>query len=108
MVDWLTDWDEDIPPTVRDHANAGHDIGGMDTADMPGMMGDDQTKALEDAPDGDFENVWLTMMFKHHEGAVEMARIEISDGIYGPAIDTAQQIVAAQQDEIETMYGMVS
>ncbi len=114
MVDWLTDWDEDVPPTVRDHANAGHDMGdmgdmgGMDAADMPGMMSDDEMKALEDAPDGEFENMWLTMMIKHHEGAVEMAQTEISDGTYGPAIDTAQQIIAAQQDEIETMDGMVS
>jgi uncharacterized protein (DUF305 family) len=43
MADWLTDWDEEIPETMRDHANAGHDPGdsreGMeDDMDMPGMM----------------------------------------------------------------------
>ena len=29
FTDWLTDWDEEVPETVRDHANAGHDMDDM-------------------------------------------------------------------------------
>lgn len=114
MADWLTKWGEDVPSTVRDHANAGHDMGdmggmdGMDASEMPGMMSDEDMTLLKDASDGDFENMWLTMMIKHHEGAVEMAQTEITDGTYQPAVDTAEQIVEAQQHEIKTMFGMVS
>ena len=49
---WLTDWDEEIPETVRDHANAhgDHDMGGDTGTDMPGMMTADDMTALEEAP----------------------------------------------------------
>jgi len=36
----------------------------------------------EAAQGGDFEQMWLEMMIEHHEGAVEMATIEQSDGDY--------------------------
>ena len=29
MADWLTAWGEDIPETMRDHVNSGHDTGDM-------------------------------------------------------------------------------
>jgi len=29
MSDWLQEWDEEIPETMRDHSNAGHDMEGM-------------------------------------------------------------------------------
>lgn len=114
MADWLTEWGEDVPPTVRDHTNAGHDMSGMgemgdmDASEMPGMMSDDDMEQLQKASDNDFENMWLTMMIRHHEGAVDMAKAEVADGKYQPAVDTAEQIVDTQQQEIKTMFGMVS
>lgn len=63
FTDWLTEWDEEVPETMRDHANAGHDMGdigesmeGMDTS-MPGMMSAEDMTALENAPDGEFQTV---------------------------------------------------
>jgi len=113
FTDWLTEWDEEIPETMRDHANAGHDEGdmgesmeGMD-ADMPGMMSAEDMTALEEAPDGDFQTMWLEMMVEHHEGAVEMAEAETDDGQYEPAIDLAGDIVTSQTAEIETMEGLL-
>ena len=35
---------------------------------------------LEDAPDAEFQTMWLAMMVEHHEGAVEMAKSETEDG----------------------------
>ena len=110
MSDWLTEWGEDIPETVRDHANAGHAMEGMEGMDseMPGMMSAEDLQALEDASDSEFQDMWLEMMIEHHEGAVEMAETEIADGQYKPAVDLAEDIVEAQTAEIETMQGLMS
>ncbi len=113
FTDWLTDWDEEVPETMRDHANAGHDeddmgesMEGMD-AEMPGMMSAEDMTALADAPDEEFQTMWLEMMVEHHTGAVEMAEVETEDGQYEPAIDLAEEIKASQTAEIETMQGLL-
>ena len=113
FTDWLTNWDEEVPETMRDHGNAGHDMGdmgdameGMDT-DMPGMMSADDMTALNDASDAEFQTMWLEMMIEHHEGAVEMAQAETEDGQYKPAIDLAEDIVTSQTQQIETMNGLL-
>jgi uncharacterized protein (DUF305 family) len=111
MADWLTAWDEEVPPTMRDHANAGHDghgdvseqMEGMEHADMPGMMSADEMDELQDAPDAEFQDLWLTMMVEHHEGAVEMARTEQEDGEHAGAVELAETIESAQEREIEQM-----
>jgi len=112
FTDWLTDWDEEIPETMRDHSNAGHDMDDMGESmseeNMPGMMTSDDMEALEDASDADFQTMWLEMMVEHHEGAVEMAKDEQSDGQYKPAVDLAGNIVESQSAEIETMKGLLS
>jgi uncharacterized protein (DUF305 family) len=115
MSNWLQEWGEDIPETVRDHASAGHDMEGMEdgdmegmNSDMPGMMSAEDMQALEDAPDADFQDMWLDMMVEHHEGAVEMAETEISDGQYEPAVDLAEDIAKSQTAEIEKMEGLLS
>ena len=103
MTDWLTDWDQPIPETVRDHANA-HGDGEMEMdADMPGMMSTEQMAELEAAKGAEFELMWLEMMIEHHEGAIEMAEIEQAEGHHAGAIDLAENVESAQQDEIATM-----
>lgn len=106
---WLTDWDEEIPETVRDHANAhgDHVMGGDTGTDMPGMMTADDMTALEEAPDAEFQSMWLDMMIEHHEGAVEMAKSEQEDGQYKPAVDLAADIAESQTAEIDTMQGLL-
>ena len=113
MADWLTKWGEEVPETMRDHANAGHDMDdmsdnmdGMDQGDahqMPGMMTADDMDALENASDAEFQDMWLQMMVEHHEGAVEMAETEQSEGQFKDAVDLAGQIVDTQKQEIDTM-----
>lgn len=111
MSNWLEQWGEEVPATVRDHSNAeGHDMGDMadDTGmDMPGMMSDEDLEELADAEDADFEDLWLEMMIEHHEGAVSMAETEQEDGAYEPAVSLAEQIVATQTEEIATMQEML-
>ena len=115
MTDWLTQWGEPIPATVRDHVNADddHDMEGMEEGDdmgmdMPGMMSEEEMADLEDASDSEFQDVFLTMMIEHHEGAIEMAEHEQEDGKYQPAVTLAEQIETGQAAEIETMQGLRS
>jgi uncharacterized protein (DUF305 family) len=107
MTDWLTAWGEPVPETVRDHANA-HGDGEMDMGDMPGMMSAEDMAALEAASDAEFQDLFLEMMIEHHEGAVDMAKDEQSDGHYAPAIDLAERIESSQTDEIELMQGLIT
>ena len=114
MADWLTTWGEEVPATMRDHANAGHDMEDMSDNmddmghdDMPGMMTADDMDALENASDAEFQDMWLEMMVEHHEGAVEMAETEQEDGQFKDAVDLAGQIIDAQKQEIDTMQGLL-
>ncbi|HCB05104.1 MAG TPA: DUF305 domain-containing protein [Nocardioides bacterium] len=107
MSDWLQEWDEEIPETMRDHSNAGHDMEGMGDSmdgldsDMPGMMSGDDFDELENAPDSEFQTMWLEMMKEHHEGAIEMAQTEQDAGKFADALSLAESIVTAQEAEIE-------
>lgn len=111
MTDWLTDWDEEIPETMRDHVNSGHgdsnadeQMEGMDqTDDMPGMMSAEDMTALEKASDAEFQRMWLEMMVEHHKGAVQMAETEKAEGQYEPAVKLAEQIISSQEEEIQEM-----
>lgn len=108
MVDWLTEWDEPIPETMRDHANAddhgmsGHDMGD-DGAGMPGMMTEGEMSELEGEHGSEFEAMWLEMMIAHHKGAIEMAEDEQRDGIFPPARELAEAIETSQRAEIDHM-----
>jgi len=107
MTDWLTSWGEDIPETVRDHANA-HGEGGMDMdTDLPGMMTAEDMAELEHAGDAAFRDLFLTMMIAHHEGAIAMARAEQDEGLFDPATQLAELIETAQREEITRMEGLL-
>ena len=108
MVDWLTTWGEPVPETSRDHVHAdSHDGAEPDGGDLPGMMSGEQMQSLEDASGAEFERRFLEMMIEHHEGAIEIAEAELDEGRHIPARDLAEDIVSAQQDEIETMESLL-
>ena len=100
---WLTDWNEEVPDT-GDATNS-TDAGEMN---MPGMMSNDDMSALENAPDADFQTMWLQMMIEHHTGAVDMAEAETAQGQYKPAIDLAATIAQSQSTEIKTMKNLLT
>jgi uncharacterized protein (DUF305 family) len=47
--------------------------------------------------------MFLQMMIKHHEGAIQMARTEQANGQNADAIALARQIESAQTNEISVM-----
>jgi uncharacterized protein (DUF305 family) len=82
----------------------GHDMGGRP---MPGMLDDATMAKLESLKGAEFDKLWLQSMIEHHEGAIAMAKTEISDGTNGDAKTLAKQIVTGQEAEITQMNQML-
>ncbi|MEV5651418.1 DUF305 domain-containing protein [Nocardia sp. NPDC052254] len=74
---------------------------------MDGVMTQDQMTRLRNATGADFDRMWLQMMIEHHQGAVDMANTELADGTNADAKTSAQNIITAQQAEIQQMRGML-
>lgn len=96
MTGWLKSWGEDVPPAMPGMDHSAH-------SGMPGMMDQKDMDELAKASGKDFDTKFLTMMVEHHEGAVEMATTEKEKGQYGPATKMADDIITAQNAEIEEM-----
>lgn len=89
MQGWLDEWGVDAP------------AGGMDHGD--GMMSEGDMAALEAASGAEASRLFLEQMIVHHEGAITMAETQIADGQDADAVALAEDIVAAQGDEIAEM-----
>ncbi|GGM42590.1 DUF305 domain-containing protein [Dactylosporangium sucinum] len=100
MSGWLTAWGEPVPsPGGMDHGmDHGDTMGGM-----PGMMSQQEMQQLAKATGTGFDKMFLTMMIKHHEGAVEMAKAEQAQGADPAAKKLAGDIAAGQTAEIAEM-----
>jgi uncharacterized protein (DUF305 family) len=53
------------------------------------------------APTGDADRDFVTMMIPHHQGAIDMAKIELKYGKDPGLKEMAQKIIDAQEKEIE-------
>jgi uncharacterized protein (DUF305 family) len=70
---------------------------------MAGMVDEATMVRLEALKGTEFDSLWLTSMIGHHEGAIEMANVEIADGSNVDMVGLARAIVTAQQGEIDQM-----
>lgn len=100
LTGWLKDWGAPASGDGMDHGENGH-------SEMAGMMSEGDMAKLQKAKGAEFDTMWMRMMIKHHEGAVEMARAELKDGSHGDAKAMAQEIIDGQQAEIDTMKGLL-
>ena len=112
MSGWLKAWGEDVPKGLRSMGGDGdYDMGDMgpmmDDGDMPGMMTGRQMMRLDKSSGSMFDRMWLQMMIQHHEGAIEMAKVEQQKGLSQDAIELAKSIEASQTDEITLMKSML-
>ncbi|MET9632904.1 DUF305 domain-containing protein [Lentzea sp. NPDC006480] len=94
MNGWLKEWGS---AATQDHT--GHD--------MAGMMSHEDMAGLENATGAAFDEQWLDLMIKHHEGAVEMAKTELDQGKDADAKKLAQAIIDGQQQEITEMKDLL-
>jgi len=110
MQTWLADHGFPVPDAkdTRMHMN----MGGMDHAMlMPGMLSDDEMKALDKARGSEFDRLFLIGMIKHHQGALDM--VEALNKAYGAAQDEtvfkfSSDVYADQGTEIERMWQMLA
>ncbi|WP_238018184.1 DUF305 domain-containing protein [Dactylosporangium sp. AC04546] len=99
MSGWLTAWGEPVPsPGGMEHGTDHDAMGGM-----PGMMSQQEMQQLAKATGTEFDRLFLTMMIRHHEGAVEMAKAEQAQGANPAAKQLAGDIAAGQTAEIAEM-----
>jgi uncharacterized protein (DUF305 family) len=101
MAAWLVDWGRQPAPTADGHG----DVSGHES--MPGMMSAADMTKLAESTGKAFDNLFLTMMIAHHEGAVTMAQEQIANGANPSAKALATKIVADQQAEIATMKALL-
>lgn len=104
MGGWLRSWGKDVPSS----SSAGISPGGHSSMSMPGMMTSDEMTELMAQSGAAFDRAFLTMMTKHHQGAIEMGRTEQAKGSYGPAKDLAGKIIQDQQAEIDEMAALLA
>lgn len=105
MQGWLKVWGNPAMPPMPsgDADNGGHG----DMPAMQGMVSEADMTALREAQGVEAAKLYLTHMIAHHEGAITMARDEINDGQYPAAVQLARAIVTTQQQEIDTMHGIL-
>ena len=94
MEAWLASWDE---PDGGDHN--GH---------MDGMLSSGEMRSLEQASGEPFDQLFVSAMIEHHEGAIKMATDEVN---YGQAKDVkslAGKMIDEQGKEIERLKALQS
>lgn len=94
MRDWLTSYGKDERPEGHDHAA------------MPGMASEAQLKKLRAARGTAFDELFLTLMITHHEGAITMATDVKAQGNNIRVEEMADDVVAQQTSEIARMRDM--
>jgi len=69
------------------------------------MSMDDMMDELEGKTGDDFDRAFIEMMIPHHEGAIEMAQAARQSAGHQEIKDMAEDIISAQQSEIDMMKG---
>jgi uncharacterized protein (DUF305 family) len=102
MTGWLEEWDEEVPDM------SGGDDNGHGDHGASGMMTDDQMMELEGATGEEFDRLFLEMMIEHHEGAIEMAEVQLADGDDDDVKELAQEIIDVQRAEIDYVRDLLA
>lgn len=95
MDEWLDEWGVDTSG-----------MAGMDHGD--GMMSESDMQALDEATGAEAGRLFLVLMIRHHEGAVEMAQDEVDNGRNSDAVALAETVIASQTEEISEMEGILA
>ncbi|GAA2711172.1 DUF305 domain-containing protein [Micromonospora olivasterospora] len=102
MQRWLEE--RDVPSAGPQAGHAGHD------KLMPGMLTDEQLGQLRQARGAEFDRLFLTLMIRHHQGALAMVReLYATGGGLEPASDQfAREVDADQSIEIQRMQELLA
>lgn len=116
MYAWLTDWGlpqaSDTMMTWMTQSAGGHDHGGGSDGAVPtaeetriamGMASAEELAELSEETGTAADCTFLTLMIRHHEGAIPMADAAIELASEPEVISLAEKMRAAQQFEIDGM-----
>lgn len=109
MAGWLEDCGEEAPTAkeIKDGNMSamamGHGEHGSGSHTMPGMATKRQLRVLADARGAEFDELFLTLMIRHHQGAVDMAGEVLRGGSEQQMNELASGIAADQSAEISRM-----
>lgn len=98
MEQMLQTWQQPLP--TSDSPGRGHGSGGM--------MSQDDLHLLAGAQGTEAARLYLEQMTTHHQGAVDMAREEVSAGRNPQTISLAEAVISAQEAEIQQMRTMLA
>ena len=98
MSGWLTSWEQ---PMQMDAVMSQ----GMPMTD--GMMTDAEMTSLHNVKGAAFDTMWMQMMIRHHTGAIAMAQTLKASGTNADVIALADQVITAQQSEVDEMKAIV-
>ncbi|TCO44239.1 DUF305 domain-containing protein [Actinocrispum wychmicini] len=95
MNGWLRSWNV-APPA---------DMSGMDM-DMPGMLSAKDIKSLQTTTGADFDKKFLTMVAKHLQNGVDMAKQVLNTGKHAGTKTLANKIVKEQGEQIQKVQAL--
>lgn len=109
MSSWLQSRDLPVPESMDTESMddmGGHmDMGGHQMM-MPGMLSDAELRELKEASGARFDQLFVSKMIKHHQGAVTAAKDELTDGADLMALEFANDVAATQGAEIDRMQDL--
>lgn len=97
MAGWLVGWGKPVPDAS---------MGGM--PGMAGAMSPADMTSLAGSTGAAFDRMWTTMMTVHHQGAVTMARTELTAGANPQAKALARAIITSQTAEITQLQKLLT
>jgi len=98
---WLQDWGSK-GATLPPHGSNEEEPHG------PGMMSLEEMDRLERASGRQFDRMFLSMMIRHHEGAIELGQEERARGKSAEAKRVAEQVNTTQSAEIREMKQLLA
>ena len=104
MAKWLEAKGEQVPPQA---GNPELGSGSHDHSGMPGMATQAQLRQLKDARGAEADQLWLTLMTAHHEGALRMVVQQHRDGTDDVVTQLGDEIHVTQSVQIGYMREML-
>lgn len=102
MTNWLSDRGQSIPDPTHKNDHRHHK--------MMGMASPEQMKQLDDSDATDFDRLYLNLMIRHHDGAIDMVERlnEFPGSAYDPQLyEFVTDLENDQGVEIERMNGIL-
>lgn len=98
MSGWLRTWKQPVPAPMS----------GMSMGSGTGMMNDADMAKLGKTTGAAFDRLWVQMMITHHQGAITMARTELTRGENTGAKTLARSIVTSQSAQVTQLHTLLT